>query len=199
MSYARPHKALGARLHAARVKQNLSRADVARLLGVHVVTVQGWEVGRHRPPPSDLAAIAAATGMTVYCLRIGGRAWDAAITAAPCASAFERRKPAVTVLAAPAADAPAPLPHDDASAPQRKPRRLAYMPKPPKEPGTPRPSPPPRAQSSPEAMRVALIGILPACRTSYGCPFEHGWCSICLCIVDNRERFARELAEDFGD
>ena len=95
MGKAPLHRAFGARLAAARARQNLTRADMARHVDVTAATVGGWEAGRSRPADLILERIAEATGIPADLLRSGGGEWDVAITQAVRVEGVERHKPAV--------------------------------------------------------------------------------------------------------
>jgi transcriptional regulator with XRE-family HTH domain len=48
----------GAAMRALRVVAGMSQTELADALGVPVVTVSAWEIGRWAPLPNDLAALA---------------------------------------------------------------------------------------------------------------------------------------------
>lgn len=62
---------LGDRLRAARRAANLTQADVARQLGVHVMSVSQWERGVNTPEEARLAKLAELYGAEPASLRYG--------------------------------------------------------------------------------------------------------------------------------
>lgn len=117
----RPHRDLGARIRAARIRRGFSVGDVAFALDVSCGCIESWENGRHRPNEVRLAMLCRKLWIDPALLSRGGSAFDEAV------ASMERpakvRRAARAVRSQPRSPAPLPSPSADIAAAASRPPR----------------------------------------------------------------------------